>query len=81
MIKKNGLKRITIRGFRRSNYNLLFEAFASIKEVQDRLVHAEIQTAMKFYAKVTEIAKSETADKNLPHTLIFNVPLSITWSK
>ena len=63
MIKKNELKRITIHGFRHTHCSLLFEAGASIKEVQDRLGHADIQTTMNIYAHVTEKAKEKTAEK------------------
>lgn len=63
LIKKNELKRITIHGFRHTHCSLLFEAGASIKEVQDRLGHADIQTTMNIYAHVTEKAKEKTAEK------------------
>ena len=63
MIKKSELKRITIHGFRHTHCSLLFEAGASIKEVQDRLGHADIQTTMNIYAHVTEKAKEKTAEK------------------
>ncbi len=63
IIKKNDLKRITIHGFRHTHCSLLFEAGASIKEVQDRLGHSDIQTTMNIYAHVTEKAKGETAHK------------------
>ena len=63
MIKKNGLTRITVHGFRHTHCSLLFEAGASIKEVQDRLGHADIQTTMNIYAHVTEKAKEKTAEK------------------
>jgi integrase len=63
MIKKNGLNRITVHGFRHTHCSLLFEAGASIKEVQDRLGHADIQTTMNIYAHVTEKAKEKTAEK------------------
>ena len=63
MIKKNGMTRITVHGFRHTHCSLLFEAGASIKEVQDRLGHADIQTTMNIYAHVTEKAKEKTAEK------------------
>ncbi|WP_268384109.1 tyrosine-type recombinase/integrase [Bacillus haynesii] len=49
MIAKNKLHRITIHGFRHSHASILFEAGASIKEVQARLGHKEIQTTMNIY--------------------------------
>lgn len=63
IIKKNELKRITIHGFRHTHCSLLFEAGASVKEVQDRLGHSDIQTTMNIYAHVTEKAKEKTAEK------------------
>ncbi|AEB29578.1 putative phage integrase [Carnobacterium sp. 17-4] len=57
------LKRITPHGFRHTHCSLLFEAGASVKEVQDRLGHSNIQTTMNIYAHVTEKAKENTADK------------------
>ena len=35
----------------------------SIKEVQDRLGHSDIQTTMNIYTHVTEKAKEKTAEK------------------
>ena len=63
IIKKNDLKRITVHCFRHTHCSLLFEAGASIKEVQDRLGHSDIQTTMNIYAHVTEKAKEKTAEK------------------
>lgn len=57
------IRRITTHGFRHTHCSLLFEAGASIKEVQDRLGHSDVQTTMNIYAHVTEKAKEKTADK------------------
>ncbi|AUZ30150.1 site-specific integrase [Bacillus licheniformis] len=62
MITKNKLHRITIHGFRHSHASILFEAGASIKEVQARLGHKEIQTTMNIYTHVTKTAKAKTAE-------------------
>ncbi|WP_075218731.1 tyrosine-type recombinase/integrase, partial [Bacillus licheniformis] len=62
MIAKNKLHRITIHGFRHSHASILFEAGASIKEVQARLGHKEIQTTMNIYTHVTKTAKEKTAE-------------------
>lgn len=43
--------------------SLLFEAGASLKEVQDRLGHSDIQTTMNIYAHVSPEAKEETINK------------------
>ncbi len=56
-------KKINTHGFRHTHASLLFEAGASIKEVQDRLGHADITTTMNIYAHVTEAKRDETADK------------------
>lgn len=56
------LKRITPQGFRHTHCSLLFESGASIKEVQQRLGHKDIQTTMNVYAHVTKYSKDKTAD-------------------
>lgn len=61
--EKYGLKQITTHGFRHTHCSLLFEAGASIKEVQDRLGHTDVQTTMNIYAHVTKNRKDETAQK------------------
>jgi integrase len=63
IIQRNDLKRITVHGFRHSHCSILFEAGASIKEVQDRLGHSDIKVTMNIYAHVTEKAKEKTAEK------------------
>ena len=47
---------------RHTHCSLLFESGASLKEVQDRLGHSDIQTTMNIYAHVTEKAKEKTAE-------------------
>lgn len=61
-IKKHGLHPITIHGLRHTHASLLFEAGASIKEVQARLGHRDIKTTMNIYTHVTENAMEKTAD-------------------
>lgn len=63
IIQRNDLKRITVHGFRHTHCSILFEAGASIKEVQDRLGHSDIKVTMNIYAHVTEKAKEKTAEK------------------
>ncbi|WP_419957317.1 tyrosine-type recombinase/integrase [Psychrobacillus psychrotolerans] len=48
---------------RHTNCSLLFEAGASIKEVQDRLGHSDVKTTMSIYAHVSEKAKAEAVEK------------------
>ncbi|MGM0877580.1 MAG: tyrosine-type recombinase/integrase [Bacillota bacterium] len=63
VIKKHNLHRITIHGFRHTHASLLFEAGASIKEVQERLGHSDIQMTMNIYTHVTDTLKEQTAAK------------------
>jgi len=61
-IKKHGMHPITIHGLRHTHASLLFEAGASIKEVQARLGHQDIKTTMNIYTHVTENTMEKTAD-------------------
>lgn len=67
IVKKYDLKKINIHGFRHTHCSLLFEAGASLKEVQDRLGHTDVQTTMNIYAHVTKKAKDKTASKFADH--------------
>ena len=63
-IKENKeIREITIHGFRHTHCSLLFEAGATLKEVQDRLGHANSDITLKIYTHVTTHAKRETANK------------------
>lgn len=57
------MREITIHGFRHTHCPLLFEAGATLKEVQDRLGHANSDITLKIYTHVTTHAKRETANK------------------
>ncbi|WP_233522696.1 site-specific integrase [Peribacillus glennii] len=59
LIKKHDLHRITIHGLRYTHASL----FASIKEVQERLGHSDIQMTMNIYTHVTEYVKEQIAEK------------------
>ncbi len=63
LIKKHNLHRITIHGLRHTHASLLFEAGASIKEVQERLGHSDIKMTMNIYTHVTDYLKEQTAAK------------------
>lgn len=63
LCKKNGFNDITIHGFRHTHCSLLFEAGLSIKQVQERLGHKDIQTTMNIYAHVTKKQKDIAAEK------------------
>lgn len=60
---KYGLGTITTHGLRHTHCSLLFEAGASLKEVQYRLGHSDVQTTMNIYAHVTKKAKEEAIQK------------------
>ena len=62
-LEKHNLEHITAHGLRHTHCSLLFEAGASIKEVQYRLGHRDVKTTLDVYAHVTKKAKSETIDK------------------
>ncbi|EOB3454948.1 site-specific integrase [Enterococcus hirae] len=47
-------KKITTHGFRHTHASLLFESGASLKDVQERLGHSDIQTTSNVYTHVTE---------------------------
>ncbi|PKG28772.1 site-specific integrase [Cytobacillus horneckiae] len=59
------LHRITIHGLRHTHASMLFEAGASIKEVQARLGHKDIQTTMNVYTHVTKTMSQKTAENFL----------------
>ena len=61
--EKYNLKKITVHGFRHTHCSLLFEAGATIPEVQERLGHGDVKTTMNIYTHVTKKTKKETALK------------------
>lgn len=63
IIKDNQLKPITIHGFRHTSASLLFEAGATIKEVQTRLGHDDAQTTLNIYTHVTQKQDNQAAEK------------------
>lgn len=56
-------KQITAHGFRHTHASLLFEAGASIKEVQTRLGHSNSKTTLDIYTHVTKNRQAETGEK------------------
>ncbi|ELK46810.1 site-specific integrase [Halobacillus sp. BAB-2008] len=60
--KNPTLPQINVHAFRHTHASLLFAAGASIKDVQARLGHTDIQTTMDIYTHVTEDAKEKTAE-------------------
>lgn len=59
--KKYPQKKITVHGFRHTHASLLFEAGATIKEVQERLGHSNSKTTLDIYTHVVKEKKKETA--------------------
>lgn len=58
--KKYPQKKITLHGFRHTHASLIFEAGATIKEVQTRLGQ---KTTLDIYTHVTQYKKQEVAQK------------------
>jgi integrase len=63
IIKAHQLHPITVHGLRHTHASLLFEAGASIKEVQERLGHSDIKMTMDIYTHVTKTVKEQTASR------------------
>lgn len=63
ILTKYNLPKITTHGFRHTHCSILFEAGFSIKEVQDRLGHSDVQTTLNIYAHVSEHVKDESINK------------------
>lgn len=61
--QKHTLAKITPHGLRHTHCSLLFEAGASLKEVQDRLGHTDVKTTMDIYTHVTKQAKEGAIQK------------------
>ncbi|GEK06738.1 site-specific integrase [Schleiferilactobacillus harbinensis] len=55
--------RITVHGFRHSHASALFAAGATIKEVQERLGHEDVQTTLNVYTHVTKNQNEEAVEK------------------
>lgn len=54
---------VTIHGLRHTHASLLFEAGATLKDVQERLGHSDIKLTMNVYTHVTEHMKEQTAER------------------
>lgn len=79
VLKKYNLEHISTDGFRHTHCSLLFEAGASIKEVQYRLGHNDVQTTLKIYTHVTKQTKASTVDKFV--SLLKNSDISINFDQ
>lgn len=59
----NDFPRLKVHGFRHTHCSLLFEAGLSVKEVQDRLGHSNVQTTLNIYTHITKKQKDLVAEK------------------
>ncbi|GAA6237261.1 site-specific integrase [Apilactobacillus micheneri] len=63
IIKEDSLEKITVHGFRHSHASALFAAGSTIKEVQERLGHEDVQTTMNIYTHVTKQQNKDAVNK------------------
>lgn len=63
LIQKYQLKKITPHGFRHTCASLLFEAGATVPEVQQQLGHKTSDVTLEIYTHVTNTGKKNTSDK------------------
>ncbi|WP_417894553.1 tyrosine-type recombinase/integrase [Bacillus safensis] len=61
-VKTHNLHPITVHGFRHMHASILFEAGATVKEVQVRLGRRDIKTTINIYTHVTKTVKERTAE-------------------
>ncbi|QCT73960.1 tyrosine-type recombinase/integrase [Macrococcoides canis] len=61
------LHKIHVHGFRHTHASLLFEAGATLKEVQSRLGHSDIKTTMDIYTHITQTSREKLAEKFQRH--------------
>ena len=60
---KNNIRYLNTHGLRHTHCSLLFEAGATVKEVQVRLGHKDIKTTLNVYTHLSEKSKIETIKK------------------
>ncbi len=60
--KHRSMKVITPHGFRHTHASILFEAGATMKQVQERLGHSSIKTTMNVYVHVTSKMNEQSAE-------------------
>ena len=63
IIDKYNLPYTHVHSFRHVHCSLLFEAGASVKEVQERLGHTDVQTTLNIYTHLSKRAKNDTINK------------------
>lgn len=59
IIKRHNLKRITPHGFRHTHITILFLGGATIKQVQDRVGHDDVETTMDIYNHIMQESREE----------------------
>lgn len=62
-IRRNGLKHVSPHSFRHTHCSMLFEAGWTIKDVQERLGHRDMQTTMNIYLHVTADRKRKSMEQ------------------
>lgn len=62
LIKRAGVKKITVHGLRHTYCSILFAAGVSIQDVQKRLGHRDIKTTMNIYNHFTEDKRKDVAE-------------------
>lgn len=63
LCKRLGIEDIGIHGLRHTHASMLFASGASMKDVQERLGHSRLDTAMNLYTHITRQRKQETTKK------------------
>ena len=58
--EKQGLRKISLHGFRHTHASLCFEAGLTMQDVKERLGHSNISTTMDIYTHVTKSRKEES---------------------
>ncbi|UEX90611.1 site-specific integrase [Staphylococcus ratti] len=65
--RHSDLRKIHVHGFRHTHASLLFESGATLKEVQTRLGHSDINTTMDIYTHITQSSTEKLAEKLQNH--------------
>lgn len=60
VIKRTGLKNVSVHSFRHTHCSMLFESGWSIKEVQERLGHSDMKTTMNIYLHVMDSRREKS---------------------
>ncbi|MGI2329703.1 tyrosine-type recombinase/integrase [Planococcus sp. YIM B11945] len=63
LCKRIGVEDIGVHGLRHTHASMLFASGASMKDVQERLGHARLDTTMNLYTHITKERKQETTKK------------------